>query len=195
MKISGIYKIQSIIHPERCYIGSAVNIQRRWYEHITKLRCDKHYSKKLQRHYNKYGESDLQFSILLGCERHDLIKIEQYFIDSYNPFFNSNPTAGSPLGRILSEETKDKIRKKKEGIPLSAYHRQRCREGQLGKKHGPHSKEWNKKISENQKGRKLTEEHKTKLRNAKIGYKPWNKGIKTGKGQKGLIRENILCQN
>lgn len=193
-KISGIYKIQSIIHPERCYIGSAVKINRRWNDHINKLRVNKHHSKKLQRHFNKYGEADLQFSILLGCDKDDLIKTEQYFIDSYKPFFNNNPTAGSPLGRKLSDETKDKIRQKKLGRPLSDYHKKRCSEAQTGLKHGPHSQEWNKKISETQKGRKLTEEHRKKLSDAKIGYKPWNKGIKTGKGQKEYKLVNT-CPN
>ena len=59
-KISGIYKIQSLYHPERCYIGSAVNITRRWMEHLTALKADKHYSKKLQNHYNKYGKNEKQ---------------------------------------------------------------------------------------------------------------------------------------
>ena len=57
MIISGIYKIQSIIKPERCYIGSAVNIQKRWRDHKRELRNNKHSNKKLQNHCNKYGES------------------------------------------------------------------------------------------------------------------------------------------
>ena len=76
MKISGIYKIESKIKPERIYIGSAVNISRRWNWHYGALRNGRHHSLKLQRHYDKYGESDLQFIILLGCEKEDLIKIE-----------------------------------------------------------------------------------------------------------------------
>jgi group I intron endonuclease len=98
-KITGIYKIQSAIKPERIYIGSGVNIQRRWWCHLSKLRNNKHENSKLQRHFNKYGEVDFQFSILLGCNENDLIKIEQYFIDSYNPFFNICKTAGSTKGR------------------------------------------------------------------------------------------------
>ena len=65
MKISGIYKIQSVIKPDRCYIGSGVCIKSRWNRHLCDLRHNRHWSKKLQNHYNKYGESDLQFSILL----------------------------------------------------------------------------------------------------------------------------------
>ena len=33
-RITGIYKIQSIIKPERIYIGSAVYVDKRWKEHL-----------------------------------------------------------------------------------------------------------------------------------------------------------------
>jgi len=108
MKISGIYKIQSQIKPERIYIGSAIDINHRWKMHINDLRKNKHGSIKLQRHFSKYGEVDLQFSILLGCDKEDLIKTEQYFIDSYNPFFNICKTAGSWLGHRHSAESRKK---------------------------------------------------------------------------------------
>ena len=70
-KVSGIYKIQSIIKPERIYIGSAVNICDRWRCHLKDLKNGNHGNGKLQNHFNKYGEIDLQFSILLGCEKQD----------------------------------------------------------------------------------------------------------------------------
>jgi len=113
MKTSAIYKIQSIIKPERTYIGSAVNICRRWNEHLRKLRLNIHPNNKLQNHYNKYGQSDLIFTILLGCDKYDLIKTEQYFIDSYKPWFNICPVAGSSMGRVTPEEVKEKIRQKR----------------------------------------------------------------------------------
>lgn len=109
MNISGIYKIQSKIKPERIYIGSGLNVPVRWRSHLKDLRRSKHHSKKLQYHYDKYGEADLQFSILLGCEKEDLIKTEQYFIDSYNPYFNICKIAGNCTGRKVSEETRRKI--------------------------------------------------------------------------------------
>ena len=42
MKITGIYKIESKLKPERIYIGSAVNISKRWLLHLSRLRRDKH---------------------------------------------------------------------------------------------------------------------------------------------------------
>ena len=67
MKISGIYQIQSIIKPERIYVGSGINIYQRWTQHKRELRQNKHHSIKLQRHYDKYGESDLVFIIIEPC--------------------------------------------------------------------------------------------------------------------------------
>ena len=40
-KFSGVYKIQSICKPERVYIGSAVNIDKRWKEHIWQLKNER----------------------------------------------------------------------------------------------------------------------------------------------------------
>jgi len=98
MKISGIYKIESKRKPERCYIGSAKDIHNRWKTHLRDLRLNKHHSKKLQRHVNKYGIEDLAFSILLGCDVADLLKHEQYFLDSLETYFNTCKIAGSVLG-------------------------------------------------------------------------------------------------
>ena len=99
MKISGIYKIQSIKFPKRCYVGSSYSIQRRWVDHLTALARGDHHSKKLQKHYDKYGKNDLVFSVLIGCEREDLITMEQFFLDSLKPYFNICPKAHSSLGR------------------------------------------------------------------------------------------------
>lgn len=181
MKISAIYKIQSKIKPERIYIGSAVDIKDRWRCHLKDLRNNKHHSKKLQRHYSKYGESDLKFTVLIGCEKSELIKHEQFFIDSYNPYFNCCITAGSCMGTKRSKETIEKMRIASTGNQIW-----------LGKKHTEESKikiglasknriPWNKgltgiyseetrrNISESLKGKPLTAETKLKISNSLKG--------------------------
>jgi group I intron endonuclease len=105
----GIYKIQSLLKSGRCYIGSAINLGKRWHLHLFELRHNKHHSRKLQNHVNKYGIDDLRFSILLGCDKDDLIANEQYFIDSYNPYFNICKIAGNVTGRKFSIESRNKI--------------------------------------------------------------------------------------
>ena len=42
MKIIGVYKIESLIKPKRCYIGSSIDINKRWLSHLGDLRRNKH---------------------------------------------------------------------------------------------------------------------------------------------------------
>jgi group I intron endonuclease len=110
MRTSGIYKIQSICKPERVYIGSALDIQQRFRRHSSDLQLGKHHSHKLQRHFDKYGIVDLQFSILLECSKRQLITREQDFIDLLKPYFNECKIAGSSLGIKHTESSKVKMR-------------------------------------------------------------------------------------
>jgi group I intron endonuclease len=170
MKTSGIYKIESKIKSNKCYIGSAVCISNRWYIHLRLLRLNKHPNRKLQSHFNKYSESDFQFSILLICEREDLIKNEQYYIDLYKPFFNNCKIAGSQLGIKRTDEFKNKLR----GRHISEETIKRLSESHKNK---VFSKETREKMSKAQVGNKnvlgskRSEETKAKLRKSKIGNK------------------------
>jgi group I intron endonuclease len=115
VSLSGIYKIQSISHPERCYIGSAMDTRVRWNGHLYRLRKNKHHSKKLQYHYNKYGEDDLVFSIVVKCCREELVETEQKYINELHPYFNGSITAGSQLGFRHSKQSIEKMRNIKKG--------------------------------------------------------------------------------
>lgn len=156
--ISGIYQIQSKIKPERIYVGSSVNIHKRWNRHLLDLKNNIHSSIKLQRHYNKYGKCDLIFSIKIGCDKDDLITTEQFFIDLINPYFNNCKVAGNTTGRIVSELTRKKLsikslgNKGRRGQPLSPELKEKLRQNRLGSnnpffnKH--HTEESNKKRRE-----------------------------------------------
>ena len=67
---SGIYQIRNLVNG-KVYVGSAVNLQHRRREHRSDLRNGNHHSIKLQRAYNKYGESSFAFEILeiRSCRR------------------------------------------------------------------------------------------------------------------------------
>jgi hypothetical protein len=111
MALCGIYKIQSKEFSDRCYIGSSYNIKRRKNVHYYLLRHNKHFNKKLQNHYNKYGEDDLSFNIVVGCSKEKLRDIEQFFMESFKSYFNINKDTRCPdfTGHKVSEEHKKKL--------------------------------------------------------------------------------------
>jgi len=109
MTQSGIYKLQSKCKPGRVYIGSSCNLLKRKQTHFISLRHGTHHSRKLQNHFNKYGESDLVFSVITTCERDELIQKEQFYIDSYNPWFNTRRLAESNIGVVKTDSTRSKI--------------------------------------------------------------------------------------
>ena len=118
--MTGIYQIQSTSNSDRIYIGSAVDIHSRWRVHTCQLLNNKHHSLKLQRHYNKYGKNDLVFSIVILCDKEDLLVTEQYYIDLYKPYFNIRLIAGCGgwnKGLPASAESNEKRSKKLKGRP------------------------------------------------------------------------------
>jgi len=195
MQNPGIYKIQSIIKPNYCYIGSAINIKNRWYQHKYDLRNNKHHSLKLQNHYNKYKESDLIFIILEPCLPDFLIIREQYYINKLNPFFNNSLVAGSSMmGRNHTVETKKKISKANKGHIVTKKARQKISESHKGnipwnKGLTKHTNKIIKRISEKNNGKKRSIEVRRKMSKRQVGrivseetkakhrnQIPWNKG-------------------
>ncbi len=162
MQISGIYKIQSIIKPERVYIGSAVGFNHRRSVHLSLLRQNRHHTIKLQRHYNKYGERDLVFTVLAECLKGDLIKTEQYFIDIFKPYFNSSPTAGSNIGVVYSDERNRRLSLSRKGKKQSPETIKKRANAMRGKRR---SQETRDKMSKSRMGTSPSKETKLKFKN------------------------------
>lgn len=106
-KICGIYSITHI-SSEKQYIGSSIDIYKRWYGHKNALQKNKHVNKKLQNYWNKHGEDSFLFEVIEECEKvkEIILEREQFYIDSLKPVLNICPTAGSHLGFKHTEETK-----------------------------------------------------------------------------------------
>jgi group I intron endonuclease len=146
---TGIYLIEI---GEYKYVGSAVNIKRRWSEHLGRLSRNEHPNVFIQRVFNKLGKDKLTFSVLEYCEKEVLIEREQYYIDTYFDAFDDKmmnicKVAGSQLGLKHSEDTKKKMS-----------------EARIGKNM---TEETKKKLSEAQKGKILSEETKKRMSEAK----------------------------
>lgn len=60
---SGIYIIRNTID-NRVYVGSAINLIRRYYTHLCDLKSNKHHNARLQNFVNKYGIEILRFQLL-----------------------------------------------------------------------------------------------------------------------------------
>jgi len=180
--ISGIYKIQSKVHPDRCYIGSAVDLKSRWSKHKSWLSRQEKKNMILQSHYNKYGLEDLEFSIVAICDREDLVPengviwLEQCFILAYHykgrdkPYFNICDTAGSTINRPCSEEQKEKLRIINTGKKQSAELIEKRIAPLRGRKRPPFSEEWCRHIGESLSGEKGYWWGKTSPMKGKEGY-------------------------
>lgn len=127
MDFSGVYAIECAAN-SRVYIGSSVNIKKRFMEHKCLLRSDNHHSLLMQRAWNKYGESAFSVRALIRCSPEDRLFYEQiaiYAYDSANPSVGMNmtpivhplPPVGSFRGRKHTDESKRKISASRMGTP------------------------------------------------------------------------------
>jgi len=116
----GIYKIENVVDGKK-YIGSSVNIEKRFIRHKCDLNRGKHHNIFLQRSYNLHGKNNFIFEIIEECTLEELKILEQKYLD--NIFVNENCndkyynlSKGSSGGDNLSnnpnkDEIIEKIRK------------------------------------------------------------------------------------
>ena len=176
---SGIYKITCTAN-KRIYIGSANNLYRRQYEHFRVLRQNKHHNPHIQRAWNKHGEQSFTFEVLELVLPMSLTAREQYWLNKLKPFgrkgFNvAQDTVSNNLGKKLSPEQIEKIRQRQTGKKASPETREKMRQAKLGKKQTPEH-------IENQRqsvlGKKRSPEVIEAMRQRQLGKPAWNKGKK-----------------
>ena len=207
----GIYMIRNKVNG-KMYIGQAIDIEGvRWKTHRRELKGDYHENKHLQNAWNKYGQDNFEFSILLECEESQLNTYEEYYIFELMTYdsrigYNKNygGSSGKPTeetkkklseagkGRQHTEETKKKMSEAKKGKSFSEEHRKKLSENNIwnDKKR---CEEARKKISEANKGRTLSDETKKKISESQKGENNPNYGkhrteetrIKISKSHKG----------
>ena len=175
---SGIYKIANKVTGD-FYIGSAINIDRRFSQHKSDLKKQRHRNQILQRTNDKYGFDNLSFEVIeLINDKNSLISREQFYIDTLNPKYNIRKIANSNLGLKWSAETKYKLSKARLGKKLSEETKRKMSESKKGNKCGlgnknflgkKHSEETKRKLSEFNKGKKLSKETKRKISESKKG--------------------------
>ncbi len=174
-----IYKIQNL-NTNEIYIGSAINFAKRKYYHLYDLKNNKHHSIILQNSFNKHGEKNFEFSIIEEVyEKENLIKKEQFYIDTLKPKYNCSKTAGSPLGVKHTLQARLNMSKAHLGKKLTPESIAKRTLKQSGENHWSYGKErpeeTKKKLSDgvkayysnggihHQTGKKVTDEVKQKI--------------------------------
>lgn len=149
---SGIYKITNLIN-WKIYVGSAIDIQDRWFKHTSTLNNKCHHNKHLQAAWGKYWPKNFRFDVLEYVEIELLENREQFWMDllrannrnfGYNKRLNARNNLGVKyseeskarmsavqMGRFVSEETKEKLRNR----VITDEWRKNIAEGAKGKKH------------------------------------------------------------
>lgn len=188
MRKIGVYQILNTV-TGRCYVGSTVDIRRRWIEHRTNLNCHRHHTIGLQRAWDKYGQAAFAFSILELTAPGDLLAREQHWIDAlkaYGRGYNGRPLATSNLGHPTSDETRRKIgeahraaghrpareaielaRQKNLGRSLSPEHRAKMSAAHRGRVDRP---EWRAAAIAANTGAKRSPEARARMREARLRY-------------------------
>lgn len=196
-KVCGIYEIRNLVN-NKVYIGSTINLQKRYNSHISQLKNQNHDNQHLQNSYNQYGIDKFEMKLLKTCDEISLLIEEQFYLNLYwneqNKKFNENcfniaKFSGNPmLGRHHDDSTKNAIKLANSGEKnywfgktLSDEHKLKCRKAKIGKKA---TEETKKKISDRvsgdgnpmygvpspMTGKKHTQKTKDKQSLAKIKY-------------------------
>lgn len=183
----GVYLIKCKSE-NKVYIGQSKNIKRRYVCHISKLRKHNHPNKYLQEAFDKYGENDFSYEVLVELKNDDfnrqkLYDLETSYISLYrsdNKGFGYNiESGGKSVGRFPDETLKKMSECKK------------------GKKHSQETKELLSKIRKGKpshwKGKKQTKEHSEKRAKHQFG-KVW---VNNGNINKFVTKEEseILLNN
>jgi group I intron endonuclease len=111
---SGVYMIQNTANG-KVYVGSSMDVPRRFSQHLRQLRQGVHKSRHLQRAWNRHGQSAFVFAELEMCADESLIAVEQKWIDAMRAAdprhgYNTAPAAGSGRGWKRTEEHRANMR-------------------------------------------------------------------------------------
>jgi group I intron endonuclease len=128
---SGVYFIQHI-KSGMVYIGGTNDFKRRWRDHKCQLRKNRHDNPNLQSAWNKYGQQAFRFHKLEYCNVDQLNEREQHFLNIYMEkglCYNVARDVTAPgLGKVHTEESKQKMSAAKKGKVCSTETRQRMSE-------------------------------------------------------------------
>jgi group I intron endonuclease len=192
--LGGIYLIICIVN-NYFYVGRAKCYQKRIKDHLRDLRKGHHKNPIIQSCFNKYGEENFKYSLLISLPDDEYIhkEIEQLIIDKVindTKCMNINRSAHGGCLIPMTEERKYKISKANKGKNKGIR-----RDAKIGIKISNSlkghvlSNETKKKISNSHTGKSLSDEHRGKLSKSFLGEKNHRWGMK---GEKNPLSHAIL---
>lgn len=181
MSIAGVYEIVNLYDGKASsYIGSSVDIEKRWRHHRFTLCAGQHDNVYLQCAWDKYGEDAFVFSILEEVEGDMLLVMEQEYLDDYfdrgHCYNIARDAVASMRGKIFTKEHRDRISEaNKDQVPwhkgrTNVYSEESLRKMSDAQKGKKCTEETKRKMSEANKGKTLSEEHKRKVIKALVGH-------------------------
>ena len=131
----GIYAIMNVANL-KVYVGQSIDIRRRWTEHLSTLKLDKHFNKHLQGSYIKYGKESFIFTLIEECEQKFLDDRETFWINQFNSTDNryGYNIIKVPVTVKQTDETRRKISESRKGMKFSRSHKEHIREARIGRK-------------------------------------------------------------
>ena len=162
--IGYIYKITNKVN-KKFYIGSALDMTKREYDHRNNLRGQKHHNSHLQNAFNKYGEDAFEFSckeVDVENERALRLLEERYINHCWNSGLLYNISKRGGGGDTISyhpknKEIREKIRKasKENYNKLTIEEKEKYSEKYRGEKNPNYGNKWTeeqrKRLSEYRK--------------------------------------------
>lgn len=125
-QVGGVYEIVNKIDGN-CYVGSSVNLKRRFREHRTDLKRNCHSNMHLQNAYNKYGKENFLYNILAFTDPEYGLELENLLLKSLRYKYNIALDSTAPMlgltgqlcpnyGRKWTEEQKENLRKNRADV-------------------------------------------------------------------------------
>ena len=209
-EVIGVYEIVNLVDGRAtAYVGSSIDVRRRWWQHRNKLNKGIHNNNHLQRAWDKYGEAAFEVCVVEEVDNtSQLLEREQFwlgrYLESRGSCYNEVENAGGgSLGLTHSVESRRKISEANKGRKHTAEHRRHHAEAIRGR---PLSTEHRRKLSVSTKGRpshlkgtELAAEHKHKIGEscAKLypvfRHQETGETIPAGMNLAKMCREQGLC--
>jgi group I intron endonuclease len=120
------------------YVGSTLNFYRRIAEYFTLKGAYGIILKALI----KYGFDSFTLVLFFvpGITKDEVLRLEQYVLDTWKPEYNIQPFANSSVGRIMSEKSKAKLAAFRKGLKLSEETKAKISASLIGENNGRFNK-------------------------------------------------------